>query len=220
MDNFERKLVEMKEVYHAIEDQFLEFNQIIPYGHNTEWESIYSPRLVTLLFSIGPQIETMIKSLMEKMNLKPRNDGKNFYDFFNVINERNLLSCHEVGLPVPGYPNKSIMPFEKNSDGDLEWWWAYNQIKHHMPEGMYHGTLRNAINALAALSVLHHVAYSLIVWPDKEDFSKFLDSVEWKTDEESDVIAHHPNENLLPNELPAWWSSKVFFFSTRKYDIA
>lgn len=220
LNDFDRKLVEMKNIYQATEQQFIEFNDIIPYGHNKNWNAIYSPRLVTLLLSIAPQVETMTKILIDHMNLKPENKGENFYDYFNVLDEQEMLKIQEVALPVPGYPNRLIYPFEKNSDGNLDWWWAYNQIKHHSPKGMYTVTLEHAINALAALSVLHHVCYITKTWKmAKGEFGEILDGKTWETDEAAGVEAGAPESNWRPNELSVLWSSKIFFFCTRRFPM-
>lgn len=215
---FKRELIEMRQMYFIVEKQFLEFNEIIPYQYHKDWNQVTSPKLASIILSIGPQIEKMLKILVNKMNLGTGQKNLRFSDFVKVLDVQKMLTNQTVGLVNPGYVNIIFNPFEQNNESILDWWQGYNKIKHDLPGGITHGTLHNAIYSLAALSILHHIAYILITWGN-EDYSTILDSKEWHHNEEQGVRSQVKNEELLPNELPVLWSSKLFFFPTKRYQF-
>jgi len=223
---FERQLLKMKQLYSSVEQQFIEFNEIIPYNQNDQkngWNKIHSPRLVNLLLSICPQIEKMAKLIVNEMNLEPENNGKSAYDYLNRLDRKNVLKEQIIGMSNPGSVNILLQPFLKNSNGDIEWWLAYNKIKHDVLEGMEYGTLSNAINALAGLSTLHHIAYCVITFKHYENINleeALLDFQKWHYDEEQGLVFQSPDEKLLPNQLSVLWSSKIFFFCTHRFEAA
>lgn len=215
---FERELIEMRQLYFATEKQFLEFNEIVPYQYHNDWNQVVSPRLVNLMLSIGPQIEKMLKILIHKMKSDVKKKHPKFYDCLEVLDNQKMLTEQTVGLPNPGYTNILFNPYNKNEKNMLSWWYGYNQIKHELPGGIIHGTLHNTIYSLAALSLLHHIAYIILGW-NSEDYSTILDFRYWHHNEEEGVRSQVKNEELLPNELPVLWSSKLFFFPTNRYQF-
>lgn len=222
ISRFVLQLIKMKQLYLPVEQQFIEFNKIIPYNQNDQkngWNEIHSPRLVNLLLSICPQIEKMAQLIVTEMDLEPENNGKSIYDYLNRLDRKNVLKEQIVGMPNPGSVHIFLKPFLKNSNDDIEWWLAYNKIKHDVVEGIEYGTLTNVINALAGLSVLHHIAYNVITFKRYENIDLddvLLDSQKWHYDEEQGLVFQSPDEKLFPNQLPVVWSSKIFFFCTHR----
>lgn len=222
ISDFERQLLIMKQLYLSVEQQFVEFNEIIPYNQNNMkngWDVIHSPRLVNLILSICPQIEKMSKLLVDEMNLKLKNDGKSLYDYLNRLDAKDMLKEQIVGLPNPGSTNILLQPFLRNSNEDIVWWLAYNKIKHNVIGGIEYGTLSNAINALAGLSTLHHIAHIVITFKNYHNVNmdeEILDFTKWHYDEEQGLQFQNPNEKLMPNQLSVVWSSNVFFFCSHR----
>jgi len=223
LSDFELQLLHMKQLYLSTERQFLEFNEIIPYtsNHPDNWNKIHSPMLVNIVLSACPQIEKMLKILSNELKLKPENEGKSIFDYLKPLDKKGLLKEQFVGMSNLGNPNILLQPFLKDSNSKLEWWYGYNQIKHDIIEGVRFGTLKNTINALAGLSILHHIAYALKTLkiggsPINFD-EEFLDSSKWRFDEEQGLFTE--NGKVLPNEIPVFFSSKVFFFCTHRFTM-
>ncbi|WP_299293547.1 hypothetical protein [Nitrosopumilus sp.] len=221
VSEFEKNLLKMKQLYLSTERQFIEFNEIIPYTQNDPakgWNEIHSPRLVNLILSICPQIEKISKLLLSELDLVPENNGRSSYDYLNRLDRKKLLTIQHVGMANPGSVNILLQPFLKNSD-NIEWWFAYNKIKHDIIEGIDYGTLSNTINALAGLSILHHIAYTILTFKHYAGVSwedEILDSEKWFFDEEQGLAFQHPDEKLFPNQLSVVWSSKIFFFCNHR----
>lgn len=216
----------MKQLYISVEQQFVEFNKIIPYDQNDKknsWDVIHSPRLVNLILSICPQVEKMSKLLVDEMNLKLENDGKSLYDYLNRLDVKDMLKEQIVGLPNPGSTSILLQPFLRNSNEGIAWWLAYNKIKHNVIEGIEYGTLSNAINALAGLSTLHHVAHIVITFKNYHNVNmdeEILDFIKWHYDERQGLQFQNPYEKLMPNQLSVVWSSNVFFFCSHRSNWA
>ena len=112
---FEQQLLMMKQLYLSVEQQFREFNEIVPYDQNSVkkgWNEIHSPRLVNLILSICPQIEKMMKILVKEMEMEPENKGNSSYDYLNRLDRNNVLKEQIVGMPNPGNPNILLQPFQ------------------------------------------------------------------------------------------------------------
>jgi hypothetical protein len=54
---------------------------------------------------------------------------------------------------------KRMMPFKANSNGVPDWWQNYNDTKHDLPEGAFHGNIGNMMNSLGALATLHDISH-------------------------------------------------------------
>lgn len=146
-----KELLEMQRLYHNSEYEFLLFHEIVPYSHNQL--SIYSPKLVSILQEIGPQIYGMFKILSKQLVIASKKSDK-FPKYFKTLNKRNLLSSQSLVLLEN---NKIRTPF-KFKITIPEWWDAYNTVKHELPTGIFEAKYKHVIDALGALFILHHVA--------------------------------------------------------------
>jgi len=75
-----------------------------------------------------------------------------------LIKEIDKIHLISVGINYP-LERKYLLPFKEldKEDGRLEWWIAYNNIKHSDVDNFKDGNLRNAFNSLGALSILYAV---------------------------------------------------------------
>ncbi|NIU86711.1 MAG: hypothetical protein GWN56_05280 [Nitrosopumilaceae archaeon] len=138
----------MQKVYRATEYQFLQFNEIIPYSHNSS--DVYSPYLVNMVLSIGPQILGMFEIIKRQARVRC---ADTFGAYRNALNRSCLLSKQGFFLRET---RKKKQPFP--SRGKPAWWDAYNKAKHKAPLGFNKINLGNTIEALGALFILHHIA--------------------------------------------------------------
>lgn len=154
-----RNISLMTKMYLESERQFLEFNNIVPYIGNGD--SVYSPRLVTMLQGIGSQIDGMLKIISDIVSIQP--ERQTFPSYIEALNRSEMLSKQHILLR--DNTSELIFPFCMIPDGDnLAWWKAYNDTKHGLPEGAYSGKYGNVINALAALAILHEIAAAAKRW--------------------------------------------------------
>jgi hypothetical protein len=72
------------------------------------------------------------------------------------LNEGSILSLQKVS-PKEKF-DLVLQPFQSKTESTPEWWQEYNNTKHDLPVGAYSGKLKNVLNALAALAILHDLA--------------------------------------------------------------
>lgn len=146
-----KEMIEMQKLYRFTELEFLEFNRVIPYDHNPD--TVFSPELFNLLYSIGPQIYGMFEILTTSFLLRPRK--KDFPSYHKVLNAKKLLSSQRVILRDN---QRELRPFVTKSEVKKHPWWAvYNGSKHAMPYGIFDVKLKIVLNALGGL---HFTSYS------------------------------------------------------------
>ena len=209
---FIKKLYQMKKLYDATENSFIHFNEFVPY-HSNDWK-IKSPKLATMMLEVGPQIESMSKILSEELGFKHKK-SRNYYflDYFKELDSKGMLVNQEVMLKEN---NKILQPFKKTKKQN-EWWLAYTTVKHSMPEGLEKCTLNNFLNALAALSSLHHIAHIVKIGPMSNLGPKdFLDYTLWHDSAQEGIDADVDSE-LRPNFESSWWRTKLFYFPSRRF---
>ena len=138
--------------YFDLEKQFEELIRIIPLDNPKE---TYSPRLYDILQTSCSQVENLMRILCKRLGLNPK--GDNFRDYYDELNTRKILEKQAVAV-LRG-PNE-YKPFVNLTDNtNPVWWKAYNDTKHHLPEGYKAGNLQNTIMALGAVYCLHCFAH-------------------------------------------------------------
>ena len=87
-------------------------------------------------------------------------------------------------------------------DGMPKWWNAYNESKHHLPEGYEAGSVENAYLALAGLYVLHVMAQEY-----SRETNAFTKKERWYTH----MRASYPSRTIsCPKPSPRKISSEIF----------
>ncbi|MDT9581397.1 hypothetical protein RS982_08785 [Stenotrophomonas indicatrix] len=117
----------------------------------------YSIELARLLLLTCSQVEITGKAIARKLGKK----ASNIKDIMNILTASNPdLASAEVTLPRYAWRTK---PWSSWGEGKTpKWWSAYNRIKHNEVNTLSNGSLRNCIDALAALLLLtlalgHHL---------------------------------------------------------------
>jgi len=202
IQNLRDFLDEMRWIYLSTEQQLLEFEKIIPLNNPDE---TYSPRLYSILQLTCSQIESMMKRFVSELNLKPKKDD--FPSRYHTLNFKKGLSFQKV-LLVPA--RKVYMPFNEDNSSH-EWWIGYNNTKHSLPEGIQQGNLKNTINALAGLYILHNIGFVLSLGKEKDALDPDnWESVTYAKNYEKDVAFL----NSVFTEASHHWHSKLFHHTT------
>lgn len=171
---------EMRKLHIDVEDQFLSFNRIVPYNHNPG--EVYSPRLYSILQNACAQVISMMNAITKRIGSKtPMNVSigkkekqRKFDECYNFLNQKLMLAVQSVAPREK--IEMTIRPFKFKQNVPI-WWQQYNNTKHQLPEGAYVGTIRNVMNALAAVTILHHIAEHMI---NLRDASRILASKNWR----------------------------------------
>lgn len=218
-DKFEKDVFEMRNLHRDLERQFLSFNEIIPYSHNLL--SVYSPRLYSILQGASAQTIGMMHILYNLFNPR-KNRQQKFPFYFNELNKNNSLSIQKVS-PKEQF-DSILQPFQLGQQNIPKWWQDYNDTKHDLPSGAYDAKLKNILNALAALTILHDFGDLLMRNADPE---KVFNSASWRdissdfmTDykrlentNRSDGILHSANRGF------SRYKSGLFFYLTEYHQI-
>ena len=147
---------DMQQLYQFTEGEFLEFDKIVPMNLNKEMSTV-SPKLYFLLMAICGQIESLVIHICRDIDMYNDNDSfftcyKNLWDKSDVIEKQSvqIITTREI-----------IRPFGKTENGTPSWWASYNKVKHTIPEGLEHATVKNTVCALGGLYLLLNL-YKLI----------------------------------------------------------
>lgn len=169
---------EMRKLHTYSEMQFLSFNKIVPYNHNPT--EVYSPRLYSILQDSCAQVISILDLVTKRLNLSRNRNSKGinqekFGEFFRLLNEKQMLSIQNVA-PIEK-TDMTISPFKFRKQNVPKWWQDYNDTKHDLPKGAYVGTIRNVMNALAAVTILHYIAERLV---NLHDRSSIMTGNNWR----------------------------------------
>jgi hypothetical protein len=151
----------------------LHWNYLIALEHDLETVSryvefakpnydVYSIELAHLLFAAASEVDVIAKLLCEILD--PSAPRENITHYRNVL-VAALPDLTTDKIFVPRY-GLTLVPWDNwtnaNNANPL-WWRSYNRVKHERDTHFAEATLKNALNAMAALLLLnyHYYAYSL-----------------------------------------------------------
>jgi len=203
-----KELLEMQKLFANTEYDFLLFNEIVPYSYNPL--TVYSPKLVSILQSIGPQIYGVFEIITKQFGMSSI-DFK-FPDYFNALDNMKLLSCQSVTL----LENKLVIqPFEE-SKTNYDWWNAYNNVKHELPKGIFEAKYENVIYSLGALYILHHIADTIQRKKNPIiEKAEITDSTNWLSVLTKGNYIYYKSETAINSTLYETFSSRVFSINKR-----
>lgn len=130
-------------------------------------KNTYSVQISSLLLDVCTTIEANFRGILDK-NKYAKNISKcNMCDYF-LIEESHHLSNYEIKIPFWKSDNctkrndweeggKIRRPFRKwgsKTYRKLDWYNAYNQVKHNMVENFKMATLDNLVEAFSALHII------------------------------------------------------------------
>ncbi len=117
----------------------------------------YSIRIHSLLVRACIEIEANFKAILKENNYFPKTKkGKlkelKMGDDYIKVNKTHLLSKYSVKIPTV---NLEFSPFKKwDNNEELEWYKAYNQVKHDRHTEFKQANLKNLVNAICGLFIL------------------------------------------------------------------
>ena len=121
--------------------------------------STYSVELAHLLLAASSEVDVVAKLLCQRLeNDSPRGN----IDQYRVILTRHIPTISAMQVFVPRY-GLTLTPWDNwASDNNPDWWRSHNNVKHERDYFFHEATLKNSLNALAALLTLtfHHYSYA------------------------------------------------------------
>jgi len=145
------------EQYVIIEEDFINIIKYIPLER--ENFKLVSPRFSDILIRCGVATEIFFREWLNHFEFSNRSDilklrekkRLNINDFYKVFIDRIKNSQVYVRQL-----DEDIFPFVEWEEHVVpDWWDSYNNIKHHKADKQKNATLESALNALAALFLLH-----------------------------------------------------------------
>lgn len=137
--------------YKMLEEKFVESLKYVEL--DSENYDTYSIDFANQLNSIGSELDVFFK-VVSKFKLDDRKTIADYYDeinkFYPNIKNQEIVICDKRNI--------KIKPFElwngECTAQSLEWWVAYNNIKHGRVINMRDANLKNVLNILGALFIL------------------------------------------------------------------
>ncbi len=188
---FKSQLDNLQKLHDDLEKQMHNFDEVVPYGRQRTAD-IYSPRLLNLMLVCGAHIEAITR-LISLVCGFPNNGG--IPSLIRKINENAVLSKFEIVSISHGL---QFAPFTDS----LDWWDAYNELKHDLVDKSAKITYTTVMDTFAALAALHCLSQVLFD-NSKEDVPKILDKKNWI---QSGKMAF----NITSDEVVPFWESLLF----------
>jgi hypothetical protein len=229
-EEYEDRLSKMQRLHKELEDAFLEVNKIIPYDQNNR--EVYSPRFVFILQDASRQVDGMLKLLYRRLEpILPasatakisakiaKKRRPDFLDYYSALNYKGMLKAQKLALRE--YSPRVITPFVLTTQNSPQWWQAYNDTKHELPDGETFGKLGFVIDSLAAVAALHDIAE--LILNDKQ-LQPALDGSKWQDNEEYFMREYVRTRNKSYQDATVSWvggreymrhKSAIFYYLTQ-----
>lgn len=194
--------------------------------------SAWSEALADILVLTGNSIDTFFRKMFECPYII---EHKNFSRIKKPINKRGIkefikyeslyeLSQNHVYIPSRIGASDTLTPFESfNEDKSPCWWTAYNKVKHEYYDNLTKANLRNVLNGLGALLILHSLHMCsrryLLLHGLIDDISQSFRARPLPHMEDMYIPQDPPM--LISYIGPTWWggnptiSTKLFVFTYR-----
>lgn len=136
----------------SIEEDVQKLKRYVDFS--TENENTFSIEMARILMSASAEVDVVLKQLSIALDESSKAESINQYH--EMIPERiPTFKNFKVLIPSEGL---ELTPWISwNKDNPPLWWTANNKVKHHRHENFQRASLKNCLNAVAALyiSVLH-----------------------------------------------------------------
>ena len=184
MDSFtEQEVIELYEWYQNLENRIQRILEIIPFSSSKDLKNISSPRLVPVLIESASILDSILRSLFPLKTIRPNKKpitrkGANIYDFYRVL-EKDLKLTQTSSLFMGSIP-LILTPFKgwtKSHPHKIEWWKAYNHLKHNRFKWSKEANLLNTLNALCGLHQLMTKTPSILKYSLRYGWVDFLSYV-------------------------------------------
>jgi hypothetical protein len=112
------------------------------------------------LICISTECEAVLKKICKIID--PKNQAVNMGHYKRTILHK-FPEIHKAPVRLDRF-HRTVHPFAEwdNSGGRLEWWNAYQDIKHHRESNIEKANLKNTLNALCALLILDLYLYASV----------------------------------------------------------
>ena len=150
-----------------------DLNETSRYLEPNGQEEVYSFEFYKIIMLCCSEIETTFKQLCKTID--PSSNCGNIGMYKSTILSK-FPKIGEAMVFVPRWNGKNLYPFKDWSTGKLEWWDGYTSLKHSRFESIKEASYKNAVNSLAALSILLQYLYKTCGYDCKCDESNYFDS--------------------------------------------
>lgn len=149
--------------YLAIEEDLENVTRYIEFTEDNM--KTYSIELSHILLSTCSEIDVLLKSICDLLE-SPRKTEK--IDNYRPIIQEKLPSLIDEEVCIGRYRLffKPLIAWKDNSQTNPDWWKGYNNVKHHRDIYFSQASLRNAIDAVGALSIIILYYYKLVIEKD------------------------------------------------------
>lgn len=143
--------------YQSIESRMIETFRFV--DCNPENYGVFSYEYASILRDSGSVFGSIMDSLVRETSSEEPKKKYDIRDYRKwLIREIEKIHLVSVGLIYP-IQQRFLLPFYRIEDEDkkLEWWTAYNYVKHSDISKFKDGNLGNALNSLGALAILYAI---------------------------------------------------------------
>lgn len=120
----------------------------------TNYET-YSLEFAHLLFAASAEVEVVLKQLCELF--EPGSNPRKMPHFKNLLRKpEHLPNLGDLWVSIPRF-GLTLNPWDNWADEKegQSWWRSYNEVKHSRHMNFSKATLKNALNAMAALYLIN-----------------------------------------------------------------
>lgn len=180
------------ELYFELEREFVEVCEVVPYERNPA--QVYSPRFYSILQTAGALVDGLLKGLANLRLRRVRSDK--FPALYTALNAGGVLPTLKL------VPMKGGAPFTAFDRNPPDWWTAYNNSKHKLPEGQYESRLGTTLRAIGGAYVLLRIGTVLVAGLSRR-------SVIGERSDFPDCIFEEKSWLDIPPELERGWDTPV-----------
>ena len=187
--------------YHALESDLKRlFDYVEPDDRNLK---AFSTRLYELLLRASTEFEANCKAILSA-NGYSRTSGLNMNDY-RRIEAATHLSGYKLRLTVWARSPREIQPLEQWSAGNpLQWYQAYNDVKHNRIADFHKANLENAVDAVASLFTILFAQFNVLAFSAHELVSSHDHWNGWLA---------HPNSIFQVNTPRDWNINECYSFA-------
>lgn len=168
--------------------------------------NVYGNALRNIIILSCTEIDAMLRNIMKSNGYEKKNDNYSTNDYIKL---KEILKIDDYVLSLNFFDSLgSFSPFKEwnkqSPTTSIQWYDAYNKIKHNRDHNFAHANLRNAINSVIAFAIILMAQYGWdnAFWKRKfDDIFKIKNVPRWNIEEfyipfsteHPQVAINHPN---------------------------
>lgn len=199
---------EANELYRALQLLELDFKKAFEYVEPCDNNlKTYSQRLYELLLRACTEFEASAKAILCANSYQKSPDDFTIKDY-KLINKASKLSEYKVSL-LPWSPeSKVLQPFKNwKKTHTLNWYSAYNNVKHNRFSKFHDASLENVINAIAGVYIIIYSQINYLAINGIPHNNQFEIGIEDK-----DYYKPLVNNSIFSIECPKWNEREKYNF--------